>query len=524
MTKEDKPPRYDILYEHVPAAIAVIEVIRDERRAAYDFIFKYMNEKYAELEGFSLEAAKNKTFYTLFPLADKKLAEIYGTTASTGKKSVTNMFRPEIGKYLHIECTSLQGDTCVCLIIDMTDGENLRRRAEAERQSVMEAMSTPEVRRWVYDIKAGTSVQDDRSQKELGLPHVMRDFPASWLETNIVLTKYWKTVLEGHRRLRDGEKEVGWEQQIWPPTQKAPVWEHVTYTTIFDNSGHPVRAVGTAVDITKQKRLEAEFQSFADLQNMFLKNTYSAFKINVTQNTAEAIKDPVSLLTDAGGSLSLSDFFERAAARAADPVSLVRFSEIFSRAALLDGFKSGRHSFETECRYKAAGGEKKWLALKVILAQHHATGDIMGFAYSSDISEKKTNETAIQSIVARHCDLAVRINVKTGQYTVLFKTPESFVHFDSNGVYEDEISALADSITDSARLRRSMKEALSIQIITQTLILKDAYAYSYETEHNCTVYERELNFFYMDRNKYEICMTRRTQKTSAASAQWGKKK
>ena len=96
----------------------------------------------------------------------------------------------------------------------------------------------------------------------------MENYPQSWLDMNILLPEYWANYLDVHKKLKAGLKSAAFEEQIWSPNFETPRWEKIIYRTIFDEKGEPLKAIGTAVDVTEQKELEAAFRDFQQDQSM----------------------------------------------------------------------------------------------------------------------------------------------------------------------------------------------------------------------------------------------------------------
>ncbi|MEG1973286.1 MAG: PAS domain-containing protein, partial [Oscillospiraceae bacterium] len=62
-------------------------------------------------------------------------------------------------------------------------------------------------------------------------------------------------------------------------------WYEISYTTIFDDDGKPIRAIGTGLDISERVRLEARYEEEIKWRNVHSQDVIGSFKMNLTQNT-----------------------------------------------------------------------------------------------------------------------------------------------------------------------------------------------------------------------------------------------
>ena len=61
-------------------------------------------------------------------------------------------------------------------------------------------------------------------------------------------------------------------------------WVEIRCTTIFDEAGRAIKAIGISKDISEQKRLESSYQNERKLQEIMNAGFLSVFEVNVTQN------------------------------------------------------------------------------------------------------------------------------------------------------------------------------------------------------------------------------------------------
>ena len=96
--------QYKVCFDRSPVAFAVIRVTKNKKGACNDFIFEYVNEALAKLEGLTVANMIGKHFYHIFYNASVKWLQPYGKAAYENITSSFIAFSPEINKYLHIQC------------------------------------------------------------------------------------------------------------------------------------------------------------------------------------------------------------------------------------------------------------------------------------------------------------------------------------------------------------------------------------------------------------------------------------
>lgn len=99
-----------------PVAFALIELIFSEDGRGIDFIFRYCNREMERLEGLTLEEMLNRSFFELFPLANRKWIVPYADVAMNGTKRVIHKYSPEAKKNLTVHCYQPKNGFCACLL------------------------------------------------------------------------------------------------------------------------------------------------------------------------------------------------------------------------------------------------------------------------------------------------------------------------------------------------------------------------------------------------------------------------
>ena len=105
------------MFDKAPFAFSVIELIFSEDGRGMDFVFRYCNEEMASLEGKSINDMIGRSFYEVFPQADRKWIVPYTDVAMNGTRRTIHKFSPSIQKNVCIQCYQPLPGLCACIFL-----------------------------------------------------------------------------------------------------------------------------------------------------------------------------------------------------------------------------------------------------------------------------------------------------------------------------------------------------------------------------------------------------------------------
>lgn len=106
------------VFDKMPYAFCIIELIFNEDGKGMDFVFRYVNKQMEVLEGKKVEEMMNRSFYEVFKNASKKWLVPYADTAINGNPRVIEReYSEEIGGYLSIFCIQVAQNHCACVLV-----------------------------------------------------------------------------------------------------------------------------------------------------------------------------------------------------------------------------------------------------------------------------------------------------------------------------------------------------------------------------------------------------------------------
>lgn len=510
---------YKVVFDKSPVAFAILELVTGSGEKPEDVIFRYVNAAFAAMEGFTLAELTDKAYSRLLH-RDSSWLQTLAVTAKTGRSTHFSLLHSRVSRnltmdalrqgshppnlygnrYLHVDCYQLSTGLCGCLITDISVEGNMSQQLLLEHESFEAALNSTGLHHWVYDIQHNRSLQSMSSQRELGVPPVMENHPQSFLDTGMILPKYWNLYLDLHKQVRAGAKEVTGEYQIWPPADPFPHWEKLVYRTVFDENGQPVKAVGTALDVSARKYLEERYHDFLTHHRRVLELRTDAFRINITKDTIMPMKDKMGFFKN-NGRLTMNQFFGLSSKNIQDPVELRRYKKLFNQESLLEIYKKGIKQADLVCHYDMPGEGKRWLRICVDMTRNPANSDIIGISYTEDKTEDKLNELALKLMIGHNYELMLRTEVKAGRY-VVFVYDGTVQQVTKKG--EDVLGYL--KLRDHSYLGLS-EEDLSLEGIWQRLLTKGGFCAYYEVKGE-QPQVKKLQFYLLDKEAGQFCIGR----------------
>ena len=107
-------------FDYMPFAFTDIEIVFNEEQHAVDWVFRYGNEKLAELEKLPLEQLIGSSFGSLFSNMDSKWLKSYERAALYGETLELIDYSPEIEKNLKVICFPTFAGHCGCILFDLS--------------------------------------------------------------------------------------------------------------------------------------------------------------------------------------------------------------------------------------------------------------------------------------------------------------------------------------------------------------------------------------------------------------------
>ena len=266
------------------------------------------------------------------------------------------------------------------------------------------------------------------------------------------------------------------------------------------------------VDITEEMQLRERVKELYEKELAYF-TTLSATedsmqgRFNVTQNRVESAHFNAETAL-----IKVSDTFdgvvEDLAYSALDPEYGERLRHALSREKVLADYGVGQDTYHYEFMRKNARGNILWGSAGLRTCLHPETGDIIAFFYTSDITERKTQEILLYKIAALDYDRILEIDLQLDSCRLITFGP------DCKGVITNQ-SGFQQLIRDTAR--ESMGETaaqkyldnLDYNKMRQQLAKRETYRFSVEVQDESgDMRVKRFQVFYINKELGRVCVVR----------------
>ena len=225
----------------------------------------------------------------------------------------------------------------------------------------------------------------------LGLDEISEDVPYGPVRSGMIASESADAYIEFFEAILRGEKTGGvvFRHRYFGQ----PGWMEAKSTTIFSDSGEPVKAVIVYFDVTERMEREAIYRKWQQSLAEKHPQAYSLFRINLNNITSYA---------KAGGELVTFDFekagadfnsraqgYARARVYAEDRERYIAFAD---SNVLLADYHRGHRSDMLEYRELTPEGGARWLRLTVEMVEYPNSTDVEAYLMYEDVDEEKRAE------------------------------------------------------------------------------------------------------------------------------------
>ncbi|MEG1822065.1 MAG: response regulator [Clostridiales bacterium] len=314
---------------------------------------------------------------------------------------------------------------------------------------------------------------------------------------------------EMFKKLYAGEKTVSSVGRWWNDDHSSWLWYEISYTSIFDEKGKPFQAIGTAIDISERIRLEARYQEEIKWRRIHNQDVLGSFKLNLTQNICDDGQSEIDVILTFQGDGTVDDFFAHEYLAHVDEKDLKEYKKIFNRTNLLDLYGTGKTSIVRESYMSFWENKVHWIKVELDMFQNPKTGDIEAYIYATDIDQKKTAQSLVDTVVNMNYDFLALLDTTTEDYTLFSKTQgkTALPPFNTSN-YKDEVAQYNHEFLIEEDIQRNMEEMTYENLFAQ-LEKQDVYTiYCGIKEKDGTISRKKMQFTYIDELREKIILAR----------------
>ncbi|MGI5965887.1 MAG: diguanylate cyclase domain-containing protein [Anaerotruncus rubiinfantis] len=251
---------------------------------------------------------------------------------------------------------------------------------------------------WEFDIAAKTSYRADASHS--AGQNRYTNVPESLIASGAVHPDSVKEIRKMYEAILRGEKTASCTARIRDAAGNYR-WLELTSSTVFDEDGVPLRAIGTARDVSAEKEREQQFIQERQYRDSLVSDAIYTYEANLTQDKILRITSGWANLLGVKEMENYSSLIHKAQERAVHPNYRQYIMDILGRNSLLEAFRNGRREVSCEYQQLDNDGEMIWVCNTVYLIQSEVSGDICAFIYLKDIDHQKRQALELQKKAER---------------------------------------------------------------------------------------------------------------------------
>ncbi len=507
------------ILENVPAGLCLYQCQEDGCTCVM------VNDYFTFLTGIPKEALENRVCSSILPFLNSTERDFYKEQycsllhGAEEFQCTVRIPRPRSGDVgwfsVHgRRVRSGNGDRIYTVYSNITNEKRLEQVRQDERQILEQALDMAHILVWEYDLKTHfvTQLETESSESERAMVKLPRRFgplPEYFLERidKRDRSKYldmFRAVVRGRSAATDIRFNI--------PGEKEQRCERLSYIVLRDENGHPRKAYGMGQNITRQRRLEENYQKEMQLLGQTSPgNLIFKAHFNLTKNTILRFEpNDERSLNDVDG-LDYDGFLERVADRVLEQEAREQVREALDRTRLIARYEIGEHNVTLEYKFTSPGHRASWMMVTVNTFSPRV-GEVEAFLYAYDV----TNEALGRSIIAKLTDLGfdflgmvdIRRNIFIADHSS-FQTAEADV-----GRGDDFAAYIRRHIEIHipAASREEARQALSTECILSHLGEATMYEYSYDYMEQMELRRKRLQFCYLD-DEQEVIFFCRTDIT-----------
>lgn len=327
------------------------------------------------------------------------------------------VYSPQQDKWFEIDCREMLWHKRAAIAVtarDITQQQKIRKNLEEDKEKLQKsrqiyeaAVQEAKLVTWEYDIRNHRIIMSDNEftqydYRKFNLPKVIENAPQSlrsFIEDSCI-----ESFMEMYRKVENGAKRASCEVWYKLVDGHEPRCERISYTTLFDENGKPVRAYGIGQNITARRLEEENYVRLYRQISESLSDSLSSAQLNLSQN---------KYIKGYGIRGGIYTELEREAAdeyfmAAIDKIYGENYRQealrIFSCKKLMELFQKGETRVTAEYPVDDMTGKLSWVGVTIHLLQNPQNGDIEAITYAKDITNLKRDEEIISRFTQDGCD------------------------------------------------------------------------------------------------------------------------
>ena len=278
---------------------------------------------------------------------------------------------------------------------DVTELVKAEQELRLSQERYRIALAQSENVLWEYHLDTRTVHCSDEAMAFYGLPREVPDMPESMIAAGVIAPEDAQAARALYARLHAGEATA---QQVLRIRTAQGFYRHIhtAYTTICDEKGKPLQAIGISRDVTGEVELKTRFTQEQQYRNTMISDAVASYEVNLSRDTVQQMDGAWTEMMPGAPIIRYTQLLSRVCAQAVHPEHREGVNGMFSREAMLAAFAQGKRELSHTYLRLNQQGQMIWVLNTAYLIQNHAGGDICAFFYLKDVDEQKRRELDLE--------------------------------------------------------------------------------------------------------------------------------
>ncbi|SDX30609.1 response regulator [Eubacterium barkeri] len=415
---QDAFENYQILVNTVQGGIGIYELVGDR------VVTTYYSDGFCALSGFSREELHGLCQNDALRLTVDEDQSALLRAIKNSVKNKTNLqiiyrIKTKNGspRYVNLNATYIadpngRNPKFHAVFMDADETVRLTQVAQEQQLRYEVAIKSSGINIWEYDIQQDILTVISNSPRINQNSYIIENYSVSTLDNQYVREDSIPDFLDIFEKLKRGEKEV--TADLWYRTNDGHGWwsERVTYTTVFDAVGKPIKAFGAGRDVTREKLAEQKFQEEMNYRTAIQGDNLGSVKINLTQNKILDGDSPFEMISQWLERGNADYYFKQNAARIPNREKRADYLKRFSRQALMGSYNSGDYLVTADFSRYIDDINIRWLQYNVHLMKHPESNDIIAFIAAHDITDEQVMKMMMETVTRTDYEFFIIVDGK----------------------------------------------------------------------------------------------------------------
>jgi len=364
------------------------------------------------------------------------------------------------------------------------------------------SMEQSGLRAFVYDFSTNSIHSEeqhliDTDVPPSGYPDSAIDGGYIYKEDEGIFRDFCRRVLAGERT---SEATLRWRMRNGKYR-----WIRFVCTPVFDAAGAPVKAFGTCVDVTEQKRSEerftAELRRTAALEGPTVGSAY--FDLY----TGEIFDWDYETMSYCVMKKTMAEHVAETACKIPSEEDRSRFVCSLQQDYLLEQYEQGNYYFTLEYLRRIGSDKTIWVRTYIHLSKQYESGHLSAYVYTRDIDQIRANRQVLDSAMNEEIECIAIIDLGSQEQLIVKNRPGCKLQAGQSFQYEYLADLMEQRVIDEDRAM--VRDRLVMANVTAQLDQCDACSIYYqENDDDGTIRRKRVVFHYLDDRKSRLAFVR----------------